>query len=124
MYPDVREGSNVRFELKRSEVITREPSEDDLSAKDKTDCFKLAGAIAGRLRDGEEVSSTASATHWLCGQLNIWGSPICPVGWASLSLFALRRSRLAGCYHHERPCTGARHRQGHSLGTDLCARAR
>mmetsp|Transcript_25020 Transcript_25020/g.68696 ORF Transcript_25020/g.68696 Transcript_25020/m.68696 type:complete len:256 (-) Transcript_25020:975-1742(-) len=55
---DVREGSNVRFELKRSEVITREPSEDDLSAKDKTDCFKLAGAIAGRLRDGEEVAIT------------------------------------------------------------------
>jgi hypothetical protein len=51
----VREGSNVRFELRRSELITREPTEDDLSAKDRTDAFKLAGAIAGRIRDGEDV---------------------------------------------------------------------
>ena len=43
------------FELKRSNPIAREPSEADLSCKDKTDCFKLAGAIAGRVRDGEEA---------------------------------------------------------------------
>lgn len=45
----------MRFELRRSELITREPTEDDLSAKDRTDAFKLAGAIAGRIRDGEDV---------------------------------------------------------------------
>ena len=43
------------FELKRSNPIAREPSEADLSCKDKTDCFKLAGAIAGRVRDNEEA---------------------------------------------------------------------
>eukprot|EP00962_Isochrysis_galbana_P041948 scaffold15529_cov56-Isochrysis_galbana.AAC.1 len=35
-------------------MITREPTEDDLSAKDRTDAFKLAGAIAGRIREGED----------------------------------------------------------------------
>jgi len=55
---DIREGSNMIFELKRSNPIAREPSEADLSCKDKTDCFKLAGAIAGRVRDGEEVALT------------------------------------------------------------------
>lgn len=55
---DLRSGSNVVFQLKRSNPINREPTEDDLSAKDKTDCFKLAGAIAGRIRDGEQVACT------------------------------------------------------------------
>merc|ERR1719230_2521846 len=55
---DLREGSNVRLQLLRANPIAREPSEDDLSAKDKTDCFKLAGAIAGRIRDGEQVACT------------------------------------------------------------------
>jgi len=55
---DIREGSNMIFELKRSSPIAREPSEDDLSCKEKTDCFKLAGAIAGRVRDNEEVALT------------------------------------------------------------------
>jgi len=55
---DIREGSNLIFELKRSTPISREPSESDLSCKDKTDAFKLAGAIAGRVRDGEEVALT------------------------------------------------------------------
>eukprot|EP00316_Scyphosphaera_apsteinii_P005415 CAMPEP_0119299268 /NCGR_PEP_ID=MMETSP1333-20130426/1366_1 /TAXON_ID=418940 /ORGANISM="Scyphosphaera apsteinii, Strain RCC1455" /LENGTH=270 /DNA_ID=CAMNT_0007300643 /DNA_START=65 /DNA_END=877 /DNA_ORIENTATION=+ len=55
---DVRQGSNVIFELTATDAIEREPSEDDLSAKEKTDCFKLAGAVAGRVRNGEEVSIT------------------------------------------------------------------
>mmetsp|Transcript_36625 Transcript_36625/g.118113 ORF Transcript_36625/g.118113 Transcript_36625/m.118113 type:complete len:228 (+) Transcript_36625:1223-1906(+) len=56
---DIRQSSNVSYELHRaSEIIEREPSEDDLTVKDKTDCFKLAGAIAGRVRDGEDVSIT------------------------------------------------------------------
>jgi hypothetical protein len=52
---DIREGSNMIFELKRSSPIAREPSEEDLACKEKTDCFKLAGAIAGRVRDNEEA---------------------------------------------------------------------
>lgn len=56
---DLRSGSNVVFNIFRaSRPINREPSEDDLSAKDKTDCFKLAGAIAGRIRDNEQVAVT------------------------------------------------------------------
>merc|ERR1719261_894890 len=55
---DVRSGSNVCFELTKSKPISREPLEDDLTAKDKTDVFKLAGAIAGRVRNGEEVAVT------------------------------------------------------------------
>merc|ERR1712087_1045901 len=55
---DLRSGSNVTLELKKSKRINRDPTEDDLAAKDKTDCFKLAGAIAGRIRDGEEVAVT------------------------------------------------------------------
>ena len=52
---DVRNGSNLVLELKRCAPIDREPSDDDLSATEKTDCFKLAGAIAGRIRDGEQA---------------------------------------------------------------------
>lgn len=55
---DIREGSNVIFELTKSPLIQRDPTEDDLAAKEKTDVFKLAGAIAGRVRDGEEVACT------------------------------------------------------------------
>merc|ERR1719390_581527 len=56
---DIRQSSNVSYELHRAaEIIEREPSEDDLSAKDKTDCFKLAGAIAGRVREGTPVACT------------------------------------------------------------------
>jgi len=56
---DLRSGSNVVFNIYRaSRPINREPTEDDLSAKDKTDCFKLAGAIAGRIRAGEQVACT------------------------------------------------------------------
>merc|ERR1719261_1419486 len=58
---DLREGSNVRLQLLRANPIAREPSEDDLSAKDKTDCFKLAGAIAARIRDGVLVAIKAIA---------------------------------------------------------------
>ncbi|KAL1525970.1 hypothetical protein AB1Y20_020796 [Prymnesium parvum] len=56
---DVRAGSNVSFQVsKSSKIIEREPLEEDLAAKEKTDVFKLAGAIAGRIRDGEEVAVT------------------------------------------------------------------
>ena len=53
---DVRSGSNVSLTLQKCKPIPREPSEDDLSAKEKTDAFKLAGAIPARIRDGEEVA--------------------------------------------------------------------
>ena len=46
------------FKLMRSEPIAREPAETDLCCKARTDAFKLAGAIAGRVRDGEEVAIT------------------------------------------------------------------
>eukprot|EP00327_Prymnesium_parvum_P051239 CAMPEP_0205894842 /NCGR_PEP_ID=MMETSP1083-20121108/24059_1 /ASSEMBLY_ACC=CAM_ASM_000430 /TAXON_ID=97485 /ORGANISM="Prymnesium parvum, Strain Texoma1" /LENGTH=115 /DNA_ID=CAMNT_0053259721 /DNA_START=846 /DNA_END=1194 /DNA_ORIENTATION=+ len=56
---DVRAGSNVSFELTKSfKPVLREPLEEDLTAKEKTDVFKLAGAIAGRIRDGEDVAVT------------------------------------------------------------------
>ena len=55
---DIRSGSNVVFDIEKVRPIKREPTEDDLSAKEKTDAFKLAGAIAGRARDGEEVAVT------------------------------------------------------------------
>lgn len=59
---DLREGSNVRLQLLRANPIDREPTEDDLSAKEKTDCFKLAGAIAGRVRDREQVAVTTKGS--------------------------------------------------------------
>uniref|UniRef100_A0A7S4BW77 Uncharacterized protein n=2 Tax=Chrysotila carterae TaxID=13221 RepID=A0A7S4BW77_CHRCT len=55
---DMRSGSNVSLVLSKSIPIDCEPTEDDLSAKDRTDCFKLAGAIAGRIRDGGDVALT------------------------------------------------------------------
>lgn len=55
---DIRQGSNVVFKLEKSEPISREPTEADLSCKDKTDYTKLAGAISMRIRDGEEVALT------------------------------------------------------------------
>ena len=55
---DVRDGSNMVFKLHRSEPIAREPAETDLCCKARTDAFKLAGAIAGRVRDGEKVALT------------------------------------------------------------------
>ena len=55
---DVRDGSSMVFKLMRSEPIAREPAETDLCCKARTDAFKLAGAIAGRVRDGEEVAIT------------------------------------------------------------------
>jgi len=55
---DVRSGSNVCFELQQSDAVEREPLESDLAVKDKTDVYKLAGAIAGRVRDNEEVAVT------------------------------------------------------------------
>merc|ERR1711939_742922 len=54
-----RAGSNVTFEMaKARRPIDREPADSDLSCKEHTDAFKLAGAIAGRIRDGEEVALT------------------------------------------------------------------
>ena len=58
---DVRDGSNMVFKLMRSEPIAREPAETDLCCKARTDAFKLAGAIAGRVRDGEEVACQCSS---------------------------------------------------------------
>lgn len=55
---DFREGSNVILEMKKARPIAREPSETDLSCKDKTEFHKLAGAISNRVRDGEEVALT------------------------------------------------------------------
>ncbi len=55
---DLRAGSNLVLELKRSETIEREPADNDLSAKERTEAHKLAGAIAGRARDGDEVAVT------------------------------------------------------------------
>merc|ERR1712137_748429 len=59
---DVRDGSNVVFSTEAVAPVDREPLESDLSAKDKTDCFKLAGAVAGRVRDGEEVAITTKGS--------------------------------------------------------------
>jgi len=59
---DVREGSNVVFATEAVSPIDREPNDNDLSAKDKTDSFKLAGAVAGRIRDGEEVAITTKGS--------------------------------------------------------------
>jgi stage V sporulation protein S len=55
---DIRQSSRVCFELKKSRKIKTVPSEDDLACKDKTDPYKLAGAMAGRVRDGEQVACT------------------------------------------------------------------
>merc|ERR1719506_3359192 len=55
---DIREGSNVMFELGKARPIKRQPTEDDLTCKDKTDAFKLAGAMAQRIREGEQVACT------------------------------------------------------------------
>jgi len=55
---DIRHSSRVCFELKKSRPVKTLPTEDDLAAKDTTDPYKLAGAIAGRLRDGGSVACT------------------------------------------------------------------
>lgn len=55
---DIRQSSRVCFVLKKSKPLPREPSEDDLSSKEKTDPYKLAGAMAQRIREGETVSCT------------------------------------------------------------------
>ena len=39
-------------------VLVAQPSEEDLACKDKTDPYKLAGAMAQRIRDGEKVACT------------------------------------------------------------------
>ena len=55
---DIRSSSRVCFVLKRSRPLPRTPTEEDLSSKDSTDPYKLAGAMAGRIRDGEKVACT------------------------------------------------------------------
>jgi len=55
---DIRQSSRVCFELKKSRKVKTTPSEDDLACKDKTDPYKLAGAMAGRVREGETVACT------------------------------------------------------------------
>ena len=55
---DIRQSSRVCFVLKKSRAAKKIPSEDDLAVKDRTDPYKLAGAIAGRIREGEQVAVT------------------------------------------------------------------
>jgi stage V sporulation protein S len=55
---DIRHGSRVCFELKKTRPVRSVPSEDDLACKEHTDPYKLAGAMAGRVRDGEQVACT------------------------------------------------------------------
>merc|ERR1719231_1863872 len=55
---DIRHSSRVCFELKKSRPMKKQPTEDDLASKEKTDPYKLAGAMAGRIRDGDSVACT------------------------------------------------------------------
>merc|ERR1719247_3333185 len=55
---EIRHGSRCTFVLKKMRPIKSTPSEDYLSSKEKTDPYKLAGAIAGRVREGEQVACT------------------------------------------------------------------
>lgn len=55
---DIRQSSRVCFVLSKIRPTTRIPSEDDLACKDKTDPYKLAGAMAQRIRDGDKVACT------------------------------------------------------------------
>jgi len=55
---DIRQSSRVCFVLSKTRAAARVPSEDDLACKDKTDPYKLAGAMAQRIRDGEKVACT------------------------------------------------------------------
>jgi len=55
----LREGSNVALVLSKGTArLPDVPADDEssLSAKPTTDAFKLAGAIAGRMREGERAS--------------------------------------------------------------------
>jgi len=55
---DIRQSSRVCFVLSKSRPVRSVPSEDDLACKEKTDPYKLAGAIAGRVREGDQVACT------------------------------------------------------------------
>jgi len=56
---DIRHSSRVCFVLtKLPRPLPREPSEDDLTAKESTEFHKLAGAMASRIRDGDKVACT------------------------------------------------------------------
>jgi len=55
---DIRQSSRVCFRLSRSRPLKSTPTEDDLACKDKTDPYKLAGAMAQRIREGESVACT------------------------------------------------------------------
>ena len=55
---DIRQSSRVTFVLEKSRPVRSIPTEDDLASKEKTDPYKLAGAIAGRVREGEQVAIT------------------------------------------------------------------
>jgi len=55
---DIRQSSRVCFVLSKTRPAARIPSEEDLACKDKTDPYKLAGAIAQRVREGEKVACT------------------------------------------------------------------
>jgi len=55
---DIRVSSRVCFVLNKSRPLPRQPTEDDLACKEKTDPYKLAGAMANRAREGEKVACT------------------------------------------------------------------
>lgn len=55
---DIRHSSRVCFLLTKSRPSSRVPSEDDLACKDTTDPYKLAGAMAQRIREGQQVACT------------------------------------------------------------------
>ena len=55
---DIRQSSRVCFVLSKTRGAARVPSENDLACKEKTDPYKLAGAMAQRIRDGEKVACT------------------------------------------------------------------
>ena len=55
---NLREGSNVALVLDKAAFSTGADAvvDDALSVKPSTDAFKLAGAIAGRMRDGQKAT--------------------------------------------------------------------
>lgn len=54
----LRDGSSVVLTLSKSMTRVADPTDDDdtLSAKPTTDAFKLAGAIAGRMRENQKCA--------------------------------------------------------------------
>jgi len=55
---DIRQSSRVCFVLGKARKTNPIPSETDLACKATTDPYKLAGAMAQRIRDGDKVACT------------------------------------------------------------------